>query len=115
MRARARHTGRAPHQPGKMNRTEAAYAQTLNMRIKAGEVTHWEFEAIKFRLADKCFYTPDFAVFRSDGEVEIHEVKGHWEDDARVKIKCFADRYPFRTFAIQKKKGQWHTEEIKTV
>jgi hypothetical protein len=26
----------------------------------------------------------------ADGQLQAHEVKGHWEDDARVKIKVAA-------------------------
>lgn len=40
-------------------------------------------------MADKTFYSPDFIVPALDC-IEVHEVKGHWEDDARVKIKVAA-------------------------
>ena len=50
------------------------------------------------------------------GTMEIHETKGHWEDDARVKIKVAATLFPFRFFAItqgrKEKKGQWIFEEF---
>jgi hypothetical protein len=35
---------------------------------------------------------------------------GHWEDDARVKIKVAARLFPFRFFAFQWRKGEWHRE-----
>lgn len=99
---------------GVMNKTEAAYAQHLGLLQAAGDVAWFRFEGLKFRLADNTFYTPDFAVMRADGSLEAHEVKGHWQDDARVKIKVAADLYPVRFIAVtaQTKKagGGWAEE-----
>jgi hypothetical protein len=72
----------------------------------------FEYEAVKLRLADKTFYSPDFAVMVANGELEMHEVKGFWEDDARVKIKCAAEKFPFRFRAFTKSKGAWKEEEF---
>jgi hypothetical protein len=101
---------------GVMNKTESAYAATLELRKHAGEVAWYKFEGIKFRLADNTFYTPDFAVMLADGALEAHEVKGFWQDDARAKIKIAADLYPLRFVAIQAKSkkdgGGWKLEEF---
>ena len=46
--------------------------------------------------------------------MELHEVKGHWQDDARVKIKVAAEQYPFRFVAVKaraKKDGGGFSEE----
>jgi hypothetical protein len=97
-----------------MNKTEAAYAAHLRLRQIAGEVAWYKFEAFKLRLADNTFLTVDFAVMLSDGTLEMHEVKGFWTDDARVKIKVAADIYPFRFLAVQaeskKNGGGWKVE-----
>lgn len=94
-----------------MNKTEAAYAEELNVRLLAGEIAWYRFEAVKLRLAKKTFYTPDFMVILADGEVQFHEVKGFWRDDARVKIKVAAEQFPFTFVAVQKAKGGgWKTE-----
>ncbi len=93
-----------------MNKTEAAYAGELELRQRAGEIVWYRFEAIKLRLAGKTFYTPDFVVIMANGEVQFHEVKGFWRDDARVKIKVAAEQFPFRFIAIRKTKGGWETE-----
>jgi hypothetical protein len=95
-----------------MNRTEAAYAQRLELQRQAGEVVWFKFEAVKLRLADATFYTPDFAVMLADGVMEMHEVKGFWEDDARVKIKVAASLYPFRFVALTAKRGTWQIEDF---
>jgi hypothetical protein len=101
---------------GAMNKTEAAYARYLEDRKHAGDVAWYRFEGVKLRLADSTFYTPDFAVMLAGGEMECHEVKGHWQDDARAKIKIAADQYPFRFIAItaktKKSGGGWAVEEF---
>lgn len=97
---------------GKMNKTEQAYAQRLEVLRRSGEVAWYKFEGIKLRLADNTFYSPDFFVMLADGTLEVHEVKGHWTDDARVKIKVAAELYPFRFIAIKAAGGNWQTEEF---
>ena len=99
-----------------MNKTEARYSAHLEMLRSANEIAWYKYEALKFRLADKTFYTPDFVVMLPDGVIEIHEVKGYWEDDARVKIKVAAETFPFQFIAIteQPKKlgGGYKVEEF---
>lgn len=100
--------GRQRHQPGVMNKTERAYADHLDTLKAAGEVAEYWFEAVKFKLADATFYTPDFMVLMQDGTIEVHEVKGHWEDDARVKFKVFRDKFwPFTARAFTRKGKGW--------
>lgn len=101
---------------GQMNKTEAAYDLHLSLLQHAGEIIWHKFEGMKFRLADKTFYTPDFALMRPDRSIEIHEVKGYWRDDAKVKIKVASEMYPFRFVAVYKlpKKdgGGWKYEDF---
>lgn len=114
MHASALALGRLP--TGVMNKTEAAYAAHLTLRQYAGEILWFKFEAVKLRLADATFYSPDFTVLPSSGVLEMHEVKGFWQDDARVKIKVAASIYPFRFVAVttraKKNGGGWETEEF---
>ena len=103
-------------EPGVMNRLEADYALHLELRRRAGEIEWFAFDAVKLRLAASTFYAFDFLVMLENGELEAHEVKGHWEDDARVKIKVAASMYPFRFLAItrpSKAKG-WQIERFTT-
>lgn len=104
--------GRLPR--GTMNKTEEAYARDLRDAVTLGDVLWWKFEGIKLRLANNTFYTPDFAVMLADGQLECHEVKGFWQDDARAKIKIAADIYPFtfRAFKPRSKRagGGWDIE-----
>ena len=52
----------------------------------------------------------------ADGQMEAHEVKGFWRDDARAKIKIAADQYPFRFIAVtakaKKAGGGWSVESF---
>lgn len=97
-----------------MNKTEAAYEEMLKQRMSAGEILWYKFEGIKLRLADNTFYTADFFVMAADGQLEAHEVKGFWTDDARVKTKVAAAMYPFKFIGAQKGKGghAWQIEEF---
>ena len=61
---------------GTMNKTEAAYADTLDARRYVGEVAWFKFKGVKPRLADNTFCTSDFAVMLNNGVFEMHEVKG---------------------------------------
>ena len=101
---------------GEMNKTEAAYFAHLGNLLHAGEILWFKFEGIKLRLADNTFYTCDFAVLAADCVLEMREVKGYWQDDARVKIKVAASLYPFRFIAVtpraKKNGGGWSVEEF---
>lgn len=109
-RVLAKGNRRTFHKAGEMNKTEAAYAAYLDGLKKDGLIADYRFEAVKLRLADKTFYTPDFMVLMPDFSFEMHEVKGFWEEDARVKIKVAAAQFPFRFVAVKKTKNGWDRE-----
>ncbi|HGO6068482.1 TPA: hypothetical protein ACK3Q6_001620 [Burkholderia cepacia] len=108
---RMQQLGRLP--TGRMNKTEAAYADVLAARLHIGEILWFRFEAHKLRLADKTFYTPDFTVINAAGQTEYHEVKGRWTDKARAKTKVAAEQYPYRFIAIQRDgRHGWRVEDL---
>ena len=105
--------------PGEMNRTEKAYAARLDALKASGEISAWWFEDLKLRIAaGACWYCPDFLVMRSDGALELHEVKGSprvFLDDAKVKAKAAATRYPFPLFVAYPDKQSpagWRVQEL---
>ena len=107
--------GKGRRKPGEMNETEKRYAQSLDLRVHAGEILWWMYEGMTFRLAKRTTYTPDFNVMLPDGEIECHEVKGFWIDDARVKIKVAAEKFPFvfKAYKVRPKKdGGGFEEEV---
>ena len=80
-----------------------------------GEVLWYRFEGI-IRIAKGVSYTPDFAVMLASGEIELHEVKGYWRDDARAKTRVAAEQFLFHIChhaTISKKGRGWVFEEIK--
>ena len=102
---------------GQKNKTEQAYElEVLKPAMQNGSISWYRFEGVKLRLADNTFYTPDYCVMRSDGTMEMHEVKGFWQEDARVKIKVAADMYPLKFIAVKrqakKNGGGWSIEEF---
>jgi hypothetical protein len=92
----------------RMNKTEARYAQRLEGLKACGEILEYHFEAVKLRLADATFYSPDFMVITADG-IEFHEVKGGMiRDDAAVKFKVASEKFPmFGWKMVQWKGGVW--------
>jgi hypothetical protein len=111
---RAKHFALGRLKTGERNKTEAAYEQHLQLRLRAGDILWFKFEALKFRLADNTFLTPDFALMTSEGFIEIHDTKPSLtfiQDDAKVKMKVAAEGFPFRFFYVVPKKkrdgGGW--------
>ena len=106
--------GRATRRvPGEMNPLEAAYSLTLKDRT---DIVQTWFEGWTFKLAKDTRYTPDFIVMLADGTLEAHEVKGFMEDDAWVKLKVFAEKFPLRTLLVRRRAkkdgGGWEITEV---
>jgi hypothetical protein len=101
---------------GEMNKTESKYNELLKQQLHDGIIQWFKFEGLKFRLADNTTYTPDFVVMNDKGEIELHETKGYWQDDAKVKIKVASSLYPFRFVAVRAKSkkegGGWEFTEF---
>lgn len=97
-----------------MNKLEAAYSVLLEAQQRNGKIVDWRFEKIKLGLAKESWYTCDFFVVLPDGLIEFHEVKGHWREAARVRIKVAAELYwcfTFRAVTHDRKTG-WKFEEF---
>lgn len=94
--------------PGQMNGLERAYADVLNQNRDDGLIREFHYEKVTLVIAQPptalpSRYTPDFMVVNADGEVEFHETKGFMRDDARVKLKCAAEQYPFKFVLVTKR------------
>lgn len=112
---------------GEMNKTETEYDTYLGLLLRGGMIDGYKFEGIKLKLADNCFFTPDFLVMAKDGVLELHDTKGTtkklrasgekeaapWiEEDAKIKLKLAAELFPFRVFAVFKTKEGWQKMEF---
>lgn len=104
----------APRDRG-MNSTEAKYARHLKDEVIAGRILWFDFECMKIRLADRCFYNPDFMVMDADGHIIFVDTKALWKsigkpgitEDALIKMKGVAEKYPMFTF-----KATWEQDGI---
>ena len=108
--------GRLPK--GQMNKTEAAYAQRLEMLKHQGEILDWKFHPMNLRLAANTFYEVDFLVLHADMSVAIHETKGEYTSEkGQMKIKLAAEAVPWFRFykcikVAQKNGGGWKIEDF---
>lgn len=108
--------GKARRRKGdsRMNSLEREYADYLNALLMAGEIHAWWFEPKAWSLGPNTSYKPDFMVQMPDGTIEMHETKGRWTPQARIKIKLAANMYPFIfravTKATKKEGGGWKYE-----
>ena len=97
------------------NRLEADYAALLELRKRASELHDWRYQPLRLILAERCTYEPDFLVIANDMTLELHETKGFFRDDARVKVKVVARLFPwFKLVIVTRKsvKAGWQYEEI---
>lgn len=104
----------------RMNRLESQYANYLELRKKAGEILDYRFEPMRLVLrhavpgrAKGMTYTPDFLVVFQD-RFEVHEIKGYWREDSRVKIKAAAELFEWFKFVgvTMDKISGWKYEEF---
>lgn len=95
-----------------MNKTEKRRAIELEALKRAGQIAAWWYERWTFKLADDTRYTPDFVIQELDGALRCEETKGWFRDDAKVKTKVFADRFPLplRTL-VDDRRGGWTITE----
>jgi hypothetical protein len=102
----------------RMNGLEIRRAAELEAMKRSGMIRSYQFEAVRLVLADRTSYTPDFLVELNDRALMFEETKGHWRDDARVKIKVAARLFPmFRFVALTPRRrregGGWNREDIR--
>jgi hypothetical protein len=98
----------------KLNKTEAAFLDHLKGTQPSATIYSQE---ITLHIANGCRYTPDFVTvlmdFPTDGYFwTAYEVKGPkaW-DDAIVKLKVAASKFPAIRFVLVTRKGPTWTEE----
>lgn len=92
-----------------MNKTERRFRDEVTPHV--GAIRH---EPLKFRLAGRTWYAPDFVFWVSQGTTPVCvEIKGFMRDDAAVKLKVAAESYPeFRWLLVRACKGGWDVREV---
>ena len=80
---------------------EAAYARTLDILKRNGEVVQW-IPQVPFRLPGKTRYVADFLVFYADGRAEFVDVKGVQTPTFKTKKKQVEEIYDPITIKVVK-------------
>ena len=70
------------------SKLEAAYAQELDIRVKAGDIKSWDRQVkldLKVNGQHICNYYIDFIIHHNDGTKEFVEIKGFETEVWRLK------------------------------
>lgn len=101
-----------------MNKTEALFLAHLQATFPGAWI---EREPVALKLGNGVRYNPDFLVHLPENygahtqQLTAYEVKGHMRDDAAVKIKVAASRFPFIRFVLvwrSSREGGWAMQTI---
>lgn len=79
------------------SKREAAYAQELDLRVRAGELTSWDSQyRIPLRVNGElvCHYVVDFVEHEAQGTDTYTEIKGMETQTFKLKWKLFEVLYP---------------------
>ena len=82
-----------------MNKTEREFSVLLNARRSRGEIVDWRFEGVRVGWGDCMVYKPDFTALRSDGRIELLEVKGTFIRDRDI-VRFKGARAEWKDFFI---------------
>lgn len=109
--------GLAPNGRPYRSKSEARYAEYLEVQRRAGLVVKWDYEALTLLLGIDVRYTPDFVVVMPNQRVEAHEIKANnwWRmngDTAKTKLRVAPPIYPWLVFrGLTYDAGQWKVVE----
>jgi len=78
---------------------EANFARYLNLLIRNGDITRWEYEPDRFEFTaikrGTRSYCPDFKIWdHDDSEPYYYEVKGWMDAKSKTRLKRMAKYYP---------------------
>jgi hypothetical protein len=93
-----------------MNKTERAFLDILEARRRKGDFQTVDREALKFKIGERCYFSPDFIAVAMDGTVTAFEVKGGFivDEGGIIKFKAAREKYPWCRFELwQFKSGTW--------
>lgn len=105
---------RPMHSARYRTQAERDHARRLDVLRAAGKLQRWRYEALKLRLAEGRWYTPDFLVEHCDGTLEAQEVKGHHANirDSVTRWAVAAESYPWLRWSFWQQGGTtWYRAE----
>ena len=92
----------------------AYYAERLKPGVDSGTISWCAYEGLSIQVgtsAVPCWYTADWATICA-GRVELHEVKGHMREAARVRMSALVRVCSWvRLFVATEGPGKWVVEE----
>lgn len=93
------------------SKLEERYHAHLAAEVKQGRLERVDYEPVRLRLAECCWYTPDFRVIR-DGKTEFHETKGYMREAARVRLRVAAELHPYTFYLVRADGAGWRIESV---
>lgn len=98
---------------------ENDYTKRLSRLESEGKILCWGYERFTFRIGAApttkngrdATYTPDIYIIDSMGRLFLIEIKGFRRAISAVKMKAFADEYPFPLLVVGKVNGSWQIIE----
>jgi hypothetical protein len=95
------------------NKTEAKFDAILAGMKRQGVVSHYDFEALKVRVAKRRWYTPDFDVWLDDNRFCFIEIKGAFiREDGMLKLQVAAEHSPWPFYLAVYKDHAWSFSEL---
>jgi hypothetical protein len=107
------------------NKTEAAYADHLEVLKKDGKIQRWWYQPWSSNLCPGVRYTPDFMRLENDDTVTFIDTKAQWgkgedahvhaERDAVMRNKFAVEIFPHWRWMFSwkdKRTGEWDTREF---
>jgi hypothetical protein len=77
---------------------EHNYALYLQFLVDNHQILSWDYEVDRFEFKGikrgVLTYLPDFKIFKNNGDIEYHEVKGYMDAKSKTKIKRMRIYYP---------------------
>jgi hypothetical protein len=120
-------TIRSTPKPKREWKLEGKFLHHLQLHQLAGDIPWIGDHSLRFELGGGAWYRPDFHIAAASrvvpgflGEMPpeillvVYEVKGHWREPARVRVKVAASRHRYaKLIAVQEERGWWKYEEIR--
>lgn len=95
------------------NSWEKRFAAHLEALKRAGVITAYAYEPMRFLVGWAAWFCPDYVVRYPDGRTLCYDVKGFQREAALVRIKAAALMYPQFSWGLAKLvKGAWQVEWI---
>lgn len=90
------------------NKTEALFDLRLSDLKASGRIRDYGFETMKFRLAQRTWFKPDFPIILPDWSLIVAEVKGGYiRPDGMLKLKVAAEQFPVPFFLCVYADRRW--------